>query len=62
MYLTIGVGVGGHCFEDRFDGTKPWVNTDPKAQRNFYKARDQWSQTWADSSALEVDYIKIWAI
>ncbi|XP_044256880.1 beta-1,3-glucan-binding protein-like [Tribolium madens] len=62
MYLTIGVGVGGHCFEDRNDGSKPWKNNDPKAQKNFYKASSQWLPTWDNSSVLKVDYVKIWAL
>nr|XP_008191497.1 PREDICTED: beta-1,3-glucan-binding protein isoform X2 [Tribolium castaneum] len=62
MYLSIGVGVGGHCFEDRSDGSKPWKNSDPKGQKNFYKASAQWLPTWDNSSVLKVDYVKIWAL
>ncbi|XP_018335440.1 beta-1,3-glucan-binding protein-like [Agrilus planipennis] len=60
MYLVIGVGVGGLCFPD--SDTKPWKNNDPKNQRNFYKAMDQWYSTWGNDSALIVDYIKIFAV
>lgn len=62
MYLTIGVGVGGHCFEDRSDGTKPWKNDEPKAQKSFYKALTSWLPTWSNSSVLQVDYVKVWAL
>lgn len=62
MYISIGVGVGGHCFEDRDDGTKPWVNNDPKSQRNFYRAQNTWKSTWGEDRALLVDYVKIWAL
>lgn len=62
MYLTIGVGVGGHNFEDREDGSKPWTNSDPKAQRNFYRARNTWKPSWGDHSSLLVDYVKVWAL
>ncbi|XP_063910735.1 beta-1,3-glucan-binding protein-like [Zophobas morio] len=62
MYVTLGVGVGGHTFEDRSDGRKPWRNNDAKGQKKFYKARSHWRSTWTDASGLDVDYIKIWAL
>lgn len=60
MYLTIGVGVGGHCFEDR-EG-KPYKNRDPKAQRRFYDARETWKKTWNLDSVLQIDYINVIAL
>ncbi|XP_063910734.1 beta-1,3-glucan-binding protein-like [Zophobas morio] len=62
MYLTIGVGVGGHVFPDRSDGTKPWQNSDGKGQKKFYKATSQWRPSWTDASLLDVDYIKVSAL
>jgi hypothetical protein len=62
MYLVLGVGVGGHCFEDRSDATKPWTNNDPKSQKKFYQAAAQWGATWSNASRLEVDYVKVWAL
>lgn len=62
MYLSLGVGVGGHCFDDRSDNTKPWINDDRTAQRNFYRATDTWKRSWGDHSALLVDYVHIWAL
>lgn len=62
MYIALGVGVGGHCFDDTSDGSKPWINNDPKSQRNFYRARDTWKRSWGDHSALLVDYVKVWAL
>lgn len=62
MYLALGVGVGGLSFPDRSDGTKPWEHDDPKAQINFYRARNTWSGTWGSESAMIVDYIKVWAL
>ncbi|KAF2893395.1 hypothetical protein ILUMI_12789 [Ignelater luminosus] len=62
MYLQLGVGVGGQCFTDRSDGTKPWSSDDPKAQIYFYRAQSTWSETWSSDSALIVDYVKVWAV
>lgn len=62
MFIVLGVGVGGLSIPDRMDGSKPWSNNDPKNQKKFYNARSTWKSTWGDSSALEVDYVKIWAL
>ncbi|XP_018335441.1 beta-1,3-glucan-binding protein [Agrilus planipennis] len=60
MYLVLGVGAGGLCFPD--SNTKPWKNNDPKNQRNFYRAMNQWYPTWSNDSALIVDYVKVFAV
>lgn len=62
MYITIGVGVGGHNFEDRNDGTKPWKNNHPLSQKNFYQRVNDWKHTWTKDSSMEVDYVKVWAL
>lgn len=62
MYLTIGVGAGGLSFEDRNDDTKPWTNYGQKTFLNFYNATRKWKATWSDLSALQVDYVKVWAL
>ncbi|XP_060535348.1 beta-1,3-glucan-binding protein [Cylas formicarius] len=62
MYLTIGVGVGGQNFEDRSDGSKPWTNSQPVSQKDFYRARSDWLKTWGEHSKLEVDYIRVYAL
>jgi len=62
MYITLGVGVGGFCFPDRTDGTKPWENNEPKGPKDFYRAKSEWLQTWSDDSRLVVDYVKVWAL
>lgn len=61
MYLSIGVGVGGHNFIDD-SPDKPWSNADPKSQRKFWNAKDTWFKTWTEDSRLQVDYVKIWAL
>ncbi|KAF7268732.1 hypothetical protein GWI33_018085 [Rhynchophorus ferrugineus] len=62
MYILLGVGAGGHNFEDRSDGTKPWVNKEPISQKNFYKAKSSWLPTWGADSKLDIEYVKVWAL
>ncbi|XP_030763973.1 beta-1,3-glucan-binding protein-like [Sitophilus oryzae] len=62
MYIMIGVGAGGHNFEDRSDGSKPWKNPAKESQRDFYNAHGTWFSTWGNDAKLEVDYVKIWAL
>lgn len=62
MNIMVGVGAGGHNFEDRSDGTKPWFNNKPLSQKDFYKARTAWAPTWGNDAKLEVDYVKVWAL
>ncbi|XP_066246310.1 beta-1,3-glucan-binding protein-like [Euwallacea similis] len=62
MNIVIGVGAGGHNFDDRPDNTKPWVNNQPLSQKNFYKARNSWGTTWGREAQLEVEYVKVWAL
>ncbi|XP_015593953.1 beta-1,3-glucan-binding protein [Cephus cinctus] len=66
-YLTIGVAVGGYGeFADNSTSNgyrKPWRNIASKALFNFFTATNLWHETWKeDSTALEIDYIKIWAL
>ncbi|KAK9891864.1 hypothetical protein WA026_017352 [Henosepilachna vigintioctopunctata] len=62
MYIVIGVGAGGWNFDDRNDGLKPWVNGDPKSQKNFYRSKLEWYRTWSNHSALEVKHVKVYGI
>lgn len=62
MHIVIGVGAGGHNFEDRTDGTKPWANNKAISQKDFYKARTAWRPTWGSGAALDVEYVKVWAL
>lgn len=62
MYLTIGLGVGGFNFEDSNDGSKPWKNAERLSVKKFYNAKVDWKSTWNENSALEVDYVKVWAV
>lgn len=64
--MNTAVGGTSGYFADL--ATKPWKNADPYALRDFWKNREQWLPTWdldEDSSrdaALEVDYIRAWAV
>lgn len=67
FYIRLGYGIGGH--KDFPDDTtlwlkeKPWRNGHPKAMKHFWdKQRRSWNQ-WLDSSAaLEIDYVKVFAV
>ncbi|KAH0949078.1 hypothetical protein HN011_005288 [Eciton burchellii] len=65
-YLTLAVAVGGiHEFPDFSTSTgyvKPWRNVEAKAMYNFYRAKDSWYPTWDMETALQVDYVKVWAL
>ncbi|XP_049810775.1 beta-1,3-glucan-binding protein-like isoform X2 [Schistocerca nitens] len=67
FYITLGVGVGGHlefpdgCLSHKHP--KPWRNRETKSILRFYKDLDNWYPTWdSQKSALEVDYVKVWAV
>lgn len=62
FFVSLGLNVGGvHEFADA--PNKPWTNRATKAMLNFWNARDQWYSTWYDdSSALEVDYVRVYAL
>lgn len=72
FYFVLNVAVGGvnHFFPDNAEnpGGKPWNNTSNKAATDFWNGREQWLPTWqrdvnnGENSALQVDYIKVWAL
>jgi len=33
-----------------------------QALYNFYRAKDKWYPTWDTTTALVVDYVKVWAL
>ena len=42
---------------------KPWKNDSPQAATDFYNHKEEWFSTWdGESSALQIDYIKVWAL
>lgn len=68
FHIALGVGVGGRA--DFPDGSrtsnghqKPWDNTDPKMELNFWLDRENWQPTWnGHDSGLIVDYVKVWSV
>ncbi|KDR21213.1 beta-1,3-glucan-binding protein-like [Zootermopsis nevadensis] len=71
FYLILNLAVGGvnGYFPDNADnpGGKPWSNNSPQASTDFWNGRRQWLSSWQlgvdeDSAAMQVDYIKVWAI
>jgi hypothetical protein len=42
---------------------KPWLNTSPNVASDFYNGKEAWYSTWdGDNAALQIDYIKVWAL
>jgi len=67
FYLILNVAVGGvnGYFPDgaQNPGGKPWSNTSPQASTDFWNGRNQWLPTWnGEDAAMQVDYVKIWAL
>lgn len=61
LILNLAVGGTGGFFPDGV-GPKPWSNTDPNAINAFYNSEPQWYPTWrGESSALQVDYVRVWS-
>ncbi|GLV44857.1 Gram-negative bacteria binding protein 3 [Carabus blaptoides fortunei] len=61
FYLSLGVGVGGHSFPNDIPG-KPWKNDSPKNTLKFWQNKNTWRPTWSANSAMQVDYVKVWAL
>lgn len=70
FHLIINLAVGGtNFFPDNAEnagGNKPWKNSSPNPEKEFWDNKEQWLPTWnmnndEKSSALQVDYIKIWS-
>nr|CAD7404759.1 unnamed protein product [Timema cristinae] len=72
FYLSLGLGVGGigdfpdNCSTSLPSGgfhPKPWKNTGAKAKLTFWQDKKMWYPTWdGENSALQVDYVKVWAL
>lgn len=67
-YILLNLAVGGTAFfpDDATNpGGKPWTNGSPRAMTDFWEKRDSWLPTWAlpsDNAALQIDYVRVWAI
>lgn len=70
FYVIINLAVGGVAFfpDDATNGNgpKPWENDSGAASTEFWNGRNQWLPGWnlegSDDAALQVDYVKIWAV
>jgi len=67
FYIIINNAVGGTngFFPDTTTGPypKPWMNTSPNAFLDFWNARNNWLPTWnGEDSALQIDYVRVWAV
>ncbi|CAH0584501.1 unnamed protein product [Chrysodeixis includens] len=61
FYIAVGLNVGGvREFAD--NDNKPWKNEATKAMINFWNARDQWHSTWFEERALQIDYVRVFAL
>ncbi|XP_055625115.1 beta-1,3-glucan-binding protein-like [Toxorhynchites rutilus septentrionalis] len=65
FFLIMNVAVGGNFFPDNAVNPqrKPWRQNSASPMTEFYRAKNQWFSTWGrgDDSALQVDYVKVWA-
>ncbi|XP_064106096.1 beta-1,3-glucan-binding protein-like isoform X2 [Macrobrachium nipponense] len=64
--LAVG-GVGGFFPDDVPGASKPWNNTSPTPNKDFWNGRADWLPTWqhgesriSEKAALQVDYVKVW--
>lgn len=63
------VAVGGEQFDDNcnnYPDPKPWNNSSPNnSMSSFWADKDKWLPTWSrlsdDDSALQVDYVRVYA-
>ncbi|XP_052867859.1 beta-1,3-glucan-binding protein-like [Anopheles cruzii] len=74
FHIIMNVAVGGTngFFPDapavNANGNKPWSNQSPTAIRDFWLARDDWLPLWklqeneGREAALQVDYVRVWAL
>lgn len=67
FYLVLNNACGGIAyFPDDAVNTpspKPWKNDSPNAALDFYNGKEGWYSTWdGEESALQIDYVKVWAL
>jgi len=70
FYLVLNLAVGGTngYFPDDAQNSpnpKPWTNDAENVFPTFWNAKEQWYSTWdqeGEDSALQIDYVKVWAL
>ncbi|EDV98028.1 GH14367 [Drosophila grimshawi] len=63
-FIIFGVTVGGFLnFDDEIvsNDVKPYKNSEPRAALSFWLQRDTWAPTWEKSSAMIIDYVRVYA-
>ncbi|XP_058454542.1 beta-1,3-glucan-binding protein-like [Malaya genurostris] len=68
FYLKISLAVGGteYFSDDDINPTKkPWTNESPHPMTDFWNGKNSWLPTWnldENDVAMQVDYIRVWAL
>jgi hypothetical protein len=71
FYIVLNVAVGGTGYfpdEAVNVGGKPWSNQSPNAAFDFWSAKASWLPTWnldqnnGEDAAMQVDYVRVWAL
>lgn len=61
FHFILNVAVGGNFFPDNSTPPRPWGAS--QQYLDFWEAREFWNTTWVgDDGALQVDYIRVWAV
>ena len=49
-------------------GPKPWINSSPNLNKDFWAGKSNWLPTWklnvnnSAEASLQVDYVRVWAL
>ncbi|XP_058467033.1 beta-1,3-glucan-binding protein-like [Malaya genurostris] len=64
FHLLLNVAVGGNFFPDGASNPhpKPWYYGESTAMTSFWNARGDWYSTWGEEAAMEIDYVRVWAL
>ncbi|XP_058467022.1 beta-1,3-glucan-binding protein-like [Malaya genurostris] len=64
FFLLLNVAVGGDYFPDGASNPhpKPWYYGESTAMTSFWNARGNWYSTWGEEAAMEIDYVRVWAL
>jgi beta-glucanase (GH16 family) len=60
FYLILNVAIGGTngWFQDG-ESNKPWIDSSPRAMKDFWLAKDQWYSTWTDPT-MQIKKVSMW--
>jgi beta-glucanase (GH16 family) len=61
FHFILNVAVGGNFFPTDSTPPRPWGTAETFL--SFWEARDSWNSTWqGDDAAMQIDYIRVWAV